>query len=219
MKCDFHVHTCYSYDSTSLPKEVVETALKKGIDCLAITDHEEVKGAEEVMEYAFGKSVLIIAGIEVKSRKGDILGLNVEEVIPAGLSVRETIKRIKEQGGMAIIAHPFSFLYSFKGNLEDFRNDIDGIEAFNAAIFTSENKKALEFAKKNNLAFTAGSDAHSPDDVGNAYLEIPGDSLSVEQVLRAVRDKKGKICGREMSLFEKITDHAKRGLSKFKLLC
>jgi len=219
MKCDFHVHTRYSYDSNSLPKEVVETALQEGIDCLVITDHEEVEGAKKVIEYAFGKSILIISGIEVKSRKGDILGLNVKETIPAGLSAKETIKRIQEQGGMAIIAHPFSFLYSFKGDLEDFLGEIDGIEAFNAAIFASENKKALEFAKKHDLAFTAGSDAHFINDIGNAYLEIPGDNLSVEEVLKAVRDKKGKICGREISFFEKVADHAKRGLSKFKLLC
>lgn len=219
MKCDFHVHTYYSYDSNSLPKEVVENALQKGIDCLAITDHEEVGGTKEVMEYAFGKSILIIPGIEVKSRKGDILGLNVRETIPAGLSVKETIKRIQEQGGMTIIAHPFATFYSFKGDLEDFLGEIDGIEAFNAAIFSSENKRALEFAKKNNLAFTAGSDAHFPDSVGNAYLQIPGDNLSIEEVLLAVKNKKGKICGKEISFFGKVTDHVKRNISKFKLLC
>lgn len=219
MKCDFHVHTCYSYDSTSLPKEVVEKAIQKGIDCLAITDHEEVEGAKKVMEYAFGKSILIIPGIEVKSRKGDILGLNIKEKIPAGLSVRETIRRIKEQGGMAIIAHPFSFLYHFRGNLREFLGEMDGIEAFNAAIFASENKKALEFAKKHNLAFTAGSDAHFPDDIGNAYLEIPGRNLTIKEVLQAVREKKGKISGRETSAIEKLTDHVKRGFSKLKLLC
>jgi predicted metal-dependent phosphoesterase TrpH len=219
MKCDFHIHTYYSYDSNSLPKEIVEKALQKGLDCLAITDHEEVGGAKEVMECALGKPILIIPGIEVKSRKGDILGLNVREIIPAGLSVKETIKRIQGQGGMAIIAHPFATLYHFKGDLKDFLGEIDGIEAFNAAIFSSENKRALEFAKKNNLAFTAGSDAHFPDSVGNAYLEIPGDDLSIEEVLLAVKNKKGKICGKEISFFGKITDHVKRNLSKFKLLC
>ena len=219
MKCDFHIHTHYSYDSNSLPKEVVEKALQKGIDCLAITDHEEVGGAKEVMEYAFGKSILIIPGIEVKSIKGDILGLNVREIIPAGLSVKETIKRIQEQGGMATIAHPFATFYHFKGDMEDFLGEIDGIEAFNAAIFASENKRALEFVKKHDLAFTAGSDAHFTNDIGNAYLEIPGDNLSVEEVLKAVRDKKGKICGKEISFFGKITDHVKRNISKFKLLC
>ena len=219
MKCDFHVHTRYSYDSNSLPKEVVEKAIQKGIDCLAITDHEEVEGAKEVMEYAFGKSILIIPGIEVKSKKGDILGLNVREIIPAGLSAKETIQRIREQGGMAIIAHPFAMFYSFKGDLKDFLGEIDGIEAFNAAIFSSENKRALEFAKKNNLAFTAGSDAHFPDSIGNAYLEIPGDDLSIEEVLLAVKNKKGKICGKEISFFGKVTDHIKRNISKFKLLC
>lgn len=219
MKCDFHIHTHYSYDSTSSPKEIVDRAVQKGINCLVITDHEEVEGAKKAVEYAFNKSVLIIPGIEVKSRKGDILGLNVKEIIPAGLSVKETIKKIKEQGGMAIIAHPFSMFFSFKGDIKDFLEDIDGVEVFNAAIFSSENKRALEFVKKYNLAFTVGSDSHSSDSIGRAYLEIPGDNLSIEEVLLAVKNKKGKICGKEISFFEKITDHAKRGFSKFKLLC
>ena len=148
MKCDFHIHSRYSYDSTSSPKEIVEKAFEKGIDCLAITDHETVEGVGKVMEQASGKPILIIPGIEVKSRKGDILGLNVKEAIPAGLSAKETIEKIKEQGGMAVIAHPFSFLYSFKGDLKSLLGEMDGIEAFNAAIFSSDNRRALEFAEK-----------------------------------------------------------------------
>ena len=82
MKCDLHVHTSYSYDSWIPPKEMVEAAIKKGVDCLAICDHGEVKGALEAIEYAKGKPILIIPGIEVKSKEGDILALNVKEKIP-----------------------------------------------------------------------------------------------------------------------------------------
>ena len=214
MKCDFHIHTYYSYDSTSSPKQIIETAIQKGIDCLAITDHHEVKGAVETAEYAADKSILIIPGIEIKSREGDILGLNIKEIIPDGLSAEETIKRIKERGGMAIIPHPFSKLCPFKKNLEEFLGKIDGIEVLNASLFSSENKKALDFARKNNLCFTAGSDAHFPNFVGRVYLEIPGENLSIEEVLKAVRNKNAKLGGKETGFFEKVIDHLKRGIAK-----
>ena len=215
MKCDFHVHTRYSYDSISLPREVVDVAIQKGIGCLAITDHEETKGAIKAAEYAFGKSVLIIPGVEVKSREGDILGLNVKKAIQAGLSARETIKKIKEQGGMAIIPHPFAIVYPFKGDLKDFLREIDGIEVLNAALFNSENKKAMDLARENNLCFTAGSDAHFPNLIGKAYLEIPGENLSIEQVLKAVIDKNAEVKGKGTFFFERILNHTKRNIAKF----
>ena len=72
MKCDFHVHTHYSYDSTASAREMVEAALKKGIDCLVIADHQEIKGAFEAIDYSQGKPLLIIPGVEVKSKDGRV---------------------------------------------------------------------------------------------------------------------------------------------------
>ena len=135
MRCDLHVHTSYSYDSTTSPKEQVEAALQKGINCLAVTDHGEIKGAMEAIECAEGKPILIIPGIEVKTKEGDILGLNVREIILNKLSAEETIKKIRELGGLAIIPHPFGWFCSFKGNLKKLVSEIDGIEVLNASIF------------------------------------------------------------------------------------
>jgi len=181
MKCDLHVHTSFSYDSKSSPKVIVTAALQKGINCIAITDHNEIKGAIEAVRLAFDLPILIIPGIEIKSKQGDILGLNVKKIIPNNLSARETIKEIKKIGGIAIIPHPFGFNCSFKGDLKKIMDLIDAIEVFNATIFGSGNKKALAFAQKYNLPFTAGSDAHSPKFLGRTYLEIPGNNLSFEE--------------------------------------
>jgi predicted metal-dependent phosphoesterase TrpH len=215
MKCDLHIHTSYSHDSLASPKEMVEAAIKKGINCLAITDHNEVKGALEALEYAKGKSILIIPGIEVKTKKGDILGLNVKVIIPKGLSAKETIKRIKETGGMAIIPHPFCWIFSFKGNLKELINEIDGVEVLNASCFGG-NKKASAFVEKYRLPFTVGSDAHGPNFVGKCYLEIPGENLSAEEILKAIKNKNVQIGGSEANFFEKLIDHTKRNLAKIK---
>ncbi len=214
MKCDLHVHTYYSYDSNASVEAMVDAAIKKNIDCLAITDHNEIKGVFEAQQYAQGKPILIMPGIEVKSREGDILALNVKELIPKDLSAEETIEKIKEQGGLAIIAHPFGDWHPFKKDLKDFVDKADGVEALNASIFTG-NKKIQAFVKKYNIAFTAGSDAHYPRFVGRAYLEIPGKNLSVEQILEAIKNKKCKACGKELFLIEKITERINRGLIRF----
>ena len=214
MKCDLHIHTSYSYDSTASPEEMIDAAIKKGIDCIAITDHDETKGAKKATKYAKGKYILIIPGIEIKTRDGDILALNVKENIKSGLSAKETIKEIKKAGGIAVIPHPFGFNCSFRGDLEKLIKEIDGIEVLNASIFGNGNKKALNFAKKYNLPFTVGSDAHFPNFVGRVFLEIPGENLTIEEVLKAIKEKKGKIRGKEVNFFEKIMDHLRRNIAK-----
>ncbi|MDI6602562.1 MAG: PHP domain-containing protein [Patescibacteria group bacterium] len=218
MKCDLHCHTSYSHDSTTSPEEIVEAALKKGINCLVISDHGEIKGAQEAIEYAKDKPILIIPGIEIKSKEGDILGLNVKEIIPNKLSAEETIKKIKELGGMVIIPHPFGWFCKFKGNLKNLVSEIDGIEVLNASIFGKGNKIALDFARKHNLPLVAGSDAHFPNLVGQAYIEIPGNNLSVEEILNQIKNNKVKVGGKEAGCLEKVIDHIKRNFSKLKTL-
>jgi predicted metal-dependent phosphoesterase TrpH len=214
MKCDLHVHTNYSFDSNTSPKEIVDKAIKEGVNCIAITDHGEIKGALEAMEYAKGKPILIIPGIEVKSKEGDILGLNVKEKIPNKLSARETIRRIKEQGGFVVIPHPFGLFCKFRGNLKELIKKIDAIEVLNASIFGNGNEIAKKFAKENNLPFTVGTDSHFSNFIGKCYLEIPGENLSIKEIFEKIKEKKGEIIGKEANFFEKVTDHLKRNFVK-----
>jgi len=214
MKCDLHVHTCYSYDSRALPEKIVETALSKRIDCLAICDHGEVKGVKAVQQAAFNLPILIIPGIEVKSKAGDILGLNVTKVIPNGLSAKETIKKIKAAGGLAVIPHPFGYFCGFKQNIKELATEIDGIEVLNASIFGPGNKKAQALAEEFRFPFTAGSDAHSVDFIGKVFLEVPGENLSAKDVLEQIKQRNAKLEGQEVNFFEKLLEHAKRNLAK-----
>jgi hypothetical protein len=214
MKADLHVHTNYSYDSISSPQEIVKAALRKGLDCIAICDHGEIIGAIETIKVAFNKPILVIPGIEIKSKEGDILGLNVHKIIPNNLSAKETIIEIKKEGGMAVIPHPFGYFCSFKGNLDELKNEIDAIEVLNSNIFKENNRKTLKWVKKNDFAITAGSDAHSPAFIGSAYLEIPGEKLSIAQIFEQIRDKKVRAIGKETNIIMKGIAFSQRSWAK-----
>jgi hypothetical protein len=220
MKADLHLHTSFSFDGLSSPKEIVGSAIEKKIDCICIADHGEIKGAKEAINLVVNKSILIIPGIEIKSREGDILGLNVKKLIPNGLSAKDTIEEIIETGGLPVIAHPFDPFFSFKKIEEHkdfFKERGVAVESWNASLFLdSSNQKAIKLAEELNLPFTAGSDSHSGQFLGRAWLEIPGESLSVEQVIEEIKKKNVKIGYEKIDFFEKLTDHIKRKLAKIK---
>jgi hypothetical protein len=220
MKADLHLHTNFSFDGFSSPKEIVKSAIAKKIDCICITDHEEIRGIEEAVNFAANKPILIIPGIEIKSREGDILGLNIRKKNLNGLSAKETIENIIKEGGFPVIAHPFDPIFGFRGieKIKDFLKEKGvAIEVWNASIFLdSSNRKAMQFAKELNLPFTAGSDSHSSRFVGKAYVEIPGENLSVEKVIEEIKKKNIKVGFEKIGFFEKLVDHIKRNLAKIK---
>ena len=208
MKIDLHIHTNFSWDGFSSPKEVVDSAVQKGIDCICIVDHNEVKGATEAIKYAFDKNILVLPGIEILSLEGDTLGINVKKIIPDFRTPEETIQEIKKQGGMAVIPHPFWPLSNLKNNREALLS-ADAIEVLNADMFRFINKKALAFSKKYDVAFTAGSDAHRAKFIGRAYLEIPQNNLSEKEVIEQIKNKAGQIKGGELGFSERIENSLK----------
>jgi predicted metal-dependent phosphoesterase TrpH len=208
MKADLHIHTNFS-DGFSSPQEVVKAAIEKNINCVCITDHHETKGAIEAMRFGFDKDILVIPGIEVTTKLGHILGINIKKIIPAGLSPERTIEEIRRQGGLAIIAHPFDWpIEDFMGGEEKIRAlgpDLVGIEVFNAAVFArSSNKTAFDFARKNNFSFTAGSDSHRADFLGRGYLELPDNIQSTEDLLEAIKKKTAEAKGTPLSAWEML---------------
>ncbi|MCX6758277.1 MAG: PHP domain-containing protein [Candidatus Nealsonbacteria bacterium] len=220
MKCDLHIHSRYSYDSASQPKDIVDTAIKNGIQCVAIADHGNIKGSLEAREYARGKPILVIISEEVKSKQGDILALNIKEPIPNKLSAEETITRIHGQGGTAVIAHPFGSMCGFDGDMENIMQRAEAMEVLNASVFWG-NKKALDFMKNHGCAFTVGSDAHFPNFIGKVWLELPVEyknTLTPEFVMESVKSKIGMIGGKVGNFFEKAIDHPMRNLCKIGLL-
>jgi predicted metal-dependent phosphoesterase TrpH len=205
MKIDFHVHTFYSEDGLCSPEKMLKSALKKGLDGIAITDHDTTEGWKEAKKAAEKLKAVLVLGQEIKIKKngkimGEILAFFLKKGIDSqGKTAKEIIEEIKDQGGIAIISHPFHWRKSFK-ELEKYKNLVDGIEVFNARSHSQKgNQKSLEFAKKNNLAMTAGSDAHSFFEVGRAYLEVEAENLF--ELKEAILKKRVKIRGQKASIF------------------
>jgi predicted metal-dependent phosphoesterase TrpH len=220
MKCDFHIHSRYSFDSLAKPKDIVDIAIKCGLQCIAIADHGNMVGSIEAIDYARDLPILIIPSEEVKSKQGDILALNIKEPIPDKLSAIETISRIKQQNGTVIIPHPFGSLCSFKYDLEKLLTQIDGIEILNASVFWG-NGRAARFAQKHSLAFTAGSDAHfSNQFIGKVWLDLPfnySPTLTPDYVMQSIKSKLGTPGGHQAGFPEAAIDHSLRFLTKLKV--
>jgi hypothetical protein len=174
MKLDLHVHTWRSADSRSAYDEIIARAAEKGLDALAITDHNTIVGAREMAERS---PIPIIMGEEIRTPEGEIIGLFLREEVPRGLSPEETIARIKEQGGLVVVPHPFDRIRrgSALGEavLRRVIEQVDIIEGFNArVIFSGDNTQARAVAAKHGLPCSAGSDAHAPYEIGAAYVEM-----------------------------------------------
>lgn len=170
---DLHVHTSYSGDSASSVEAVLATARDVGLGALAIADHNTIRGALKARELA-GDLIVIVAE-EIKTRQGEVMGLFLEEEIPAGLSFEETLSRIKGQGGLVCIPHPFDGLHTTPSyrSLADNAHRIDIVEAFNARLaFDHFNVRAERFAAKYNMVAGAGSDAHVLQGIGTAMVSM-----------------------------------------------
>lgn len=182
-KVDLHIHTKYSKDSRLEPKDVLNAA-KGRVDALGITDHDTIKGALSARKAAKAAGIEVIIGIEVKTDKGEVLGYGIEEEI-AEREFWSVVDAIKRQGGMVGISHPFDTFraYSLRPN-EDVLRALDFVEVLNArCLRPSFNAKAKEYAKKHGLGESAGSDAHTLDEVGRAG--VISDSLEPKEFIRS----------------------------------
>ena len=199
MKFDPHIHSVYSPDACSYPKDILKQAKKIGLDAIAISDHDEIKGSRVTRSLA--EDIIVVPSIEISSQKGHIIGLGVDEIIPKGLSANETVDRIHDAGGLAIVPHPFSYYRKGLFCKEDVNLDIEGVETKNARYFVGySNSQGKKLAKKRNLACLGASDSHFIESVGDAYTEVDtkGDD-SVDGILKAIKKKHCKSMGHATS--------------------
>jgi predicted metal-dependent phosphoesterase TrpH len=172
---DLHSHTMWSGDSTTTPDEVEQAVRESGLDVLCITDHHAIRGAEELAERL---ACRVVVGEEMRTHAGEIIGLFLTERIPFGLSARDTAKAIRDQGGVVYVPHPFDPMRRniSRAALDDLTEHglVDALEVFNAKTSLAHlNDEALAYAAAHGLAAGAGSDAHVPDALGAAYVDLP----------------------------------------------
>lgn len=184
IRADLHVHTTYSSDSLITPKDLIYYAKKNGLNAVAVTDHNSLDGAVKIAKET--KDFLVIPGMEVSSSEGHIVALNVNKLIPKGLTAVETVQRIHDAGGVAVACHPYVFL---KGCLNNaVCAEFDAIEVVNARAFPFGRsvKKAAAAAEKFNLSRVAGTDAHYGPQIGFGYTTIEAEEATVEAVAKAI---------------------------------
>ena len=175
INADLHMHSNFSRDCTHTVESLIHTAREIGLGAIALTDHDEIKGAFLARELAEGDPFVIVAE-EIKSKEGEVIGLFLKEHIPPKLSFDETLSRIKEQGALVYVPHPFDALRTTPTYqaLVDNLHRIDVIEIYNAKVaLSSFNLSAERFAAKYNIVAGAGSDAHVLQALGTAMLRMP----------------------------------------------
>lgn len=167
MFLDLHIHTHFSHDCLSSPAALLRTAKRKGLDGIAVTDHDTVRGALETRDRNRDPDFHVIVGCEIATDAGDIIGLFLKEEIVSRKAL-EVIQEIHRQGGLALLPHPFQG----RSPREDLVQAVDLLEVFNARLRPEGNQKALELATRLGKPGVCGSDAHFLSDVGTCRIQL-----------------------------------------------
>ncbi len=187
LRVDFHTHTYASPDSLAQPADLLRAMQRQGLDRIAITDHNTLRGARQANEL---DPEHFIVGEEILTTAGELLAVYVKEEIPKRLPPMEALTRLKEQDAFISVSHPFDRSRNGAWKLPDLLAIlpyIDSIEVFNArCMLPNANQLAKDFAEQHRLAVTAGSDAHAPFELGAARLYLPEfhDAPSLRQAVR-----------------------------------
>jgi predicted metal-dependent phosphoesterase TrpH len=193
LRLDLHTHSHYSYDSFQSLEAIIRAVQTRGLDGIALTDHDALAGALELRERA---SFLVIPGEEIRTSAGEVTGLFLHERIPPGLSPQETIRRIRAQGGLVYVPHPLARGVPSRirrAALEEILPQVDIIEGFNARVpLGADDVAAQQLAASCGLAMGAGSDAHFPFEFGRGWVEMEG-FATAEEFLASLR--RGRIVG------------------------
>ena len=199
---DLHIHTIYSYDGTASVPAVLKRAKQVGLDILAITDHDEIQGALKALEMAPNYGIEVIPGIEITTAEGDLLALNITEMVERGQSLTDTVLKVGELGGFCIAPHPMAGGFGMKSlsaysimkalRNRDVARVLIGIETYNAtALDRMSNHYAHILGEHLGIAKFGNSDAHVAEAVGLGATEFEGHTS--KDLLRAIRRRKTSV--------------------------
>lgn len=169
MLLDLHVHSRFSPDCLSSPDALLEAARRHGLNGIAVTDHNTVRGGLETRDRNRDPDFHVIVGSEVKTDAGDVIGLFLEKEV-ASQGVLEVIDEIHAQGGLALLPHPF------RGRIprDAVATAVDLIEVFNSRTEPDGNRKAQELAARLGKPQVSCSDAHFVSDLGGCSVAVEG---------------------------------------------
>jgi len=190
LKLDLHIHSQYSGDGTGTPKEIIKVLQQRGIQGMAITDHNSIKGSLKALEVA-PKDFIVIPGVEISTLDGHIVALGIKKNIERELSVEETVEKIIDLGGIPVVVHLFRNMSGIKkNNLKEIHAKITTLEVFNSCSVPKSNLKSAKVAKEFNLGGTGGSDSHEPEYVGYGYTLVDTTEYSEDSVISFIKKKK-----------------------------
>ena len=190
LKLDLHIHSQYSEDATGSPKDIIKILQKKGLQGMAIADHNTVEGGLKALKVK-PKEFIVIPGVEISTKDGHMLALNVTENIKRHLSVEETVEKIIDAGGLPVVPHLFRNMSGIKKEkLRNIRTKISSIEVFNSCSLPQTNLKTAKIAKEYGLGGTGGSDAHDPIYAGYAYTTVDNTDINIDSILSEINKKK-----------------------------
>lgn len=219
---DPHVHSENSYDGHEPVELILEHATDIDLDGVVITDHDEIGESLRAAELAPEYGLVGIPGTEVSTAAGHLLAIGVEECPPRGRPLQDTIERVRELGGIAVIPHPFQ--RSRHGVRKRWIGDCDGIEVYNSMVFTGyRNRRADTFAERNGYSKLGASDAHSIRNVGRAYTELrlstveptkPPAEIDSDAIIDAIRDGDTELRGKRTPIHRSVRQYAKGAARK-----
>lgn len=173
-RCDLHTHTSYSHDCLVSPERFLEACRRRGLDRVAVTDHNTIAGALRLKEMDPDR---VIVGQEIRTTHGELIAYFLTEPVPAGLSPQEAMEAVRAQGGVVGIPHPLDQIRREamgRALVEALLEQVDFLEGFNArCLLPADNRAAQALARAHKLPITAGSDAHSLWELGRAGVWMP----------------------------------------------
>lgn len=192
MRFDLHVHSNCS-DGQDSVEAVLRAAVRRGLYGLSITDHDTLGGSQKALKVIREErlDLVLIPGAEVTTSEGHLLCLGIEELPPRGLSPEETADLAREQGGIAIVPHPYHPFRHAIGRIPD----CDAVEVYNSKhLFGIANARARMGAQHRHLPMVAGSDSHFAATVGLGVTDIQ--AADAEEAVAAIREGRTRILGK-----------------------
>lgn len=222
LSIDPHVHSEGSYDGNEPVELILEHASDIELDGVVITDHDSIEESLRAAELAPEYGLVGIPGVEVSTGVGHVLAIGVEECPERGQPFEATVREIREQGGVAVVPHPFQ--RSRHGVRRRNLGECDGIEVYNSMVFTGyRNRRARKFAQRHDYPRFGASDAHSIRNVGRAYTDValpdvdpetPAGEIPTETVLAALRAGETDIRGKRTPIHRSTRQYAKGAARK-----